>query len=421
MKKLNVLLVAILMLLALAGGASAWGASANIAAVDDQGGMTACGSNVVCSSQMGGVRESRVTDQGMTGDMTRVLPANVNAATLANYDTLFLFNCNPAVFSTGQKTDIVNFVKSGHKLVIWDAEDQYYQCGGTACWDYSWLGTQTFSLSVPGARGASGNIVIDENNQLSSSLVADPSFIDTAILSAPNSDAAGDANIFTSYVQDNWCLDMSATNVLQANGPVHVYSKGPSPSVGTGLIIFSGLDWDKAGASYTETIGTQLYKILAFEFNANSLPCGVVPTGPLTVTKTIDKYTCGKDITFDISVKNDATADSSNTVATDIPPVGVTCDTTDWNIGTLVVGGTWSTQVTCHAAAYANGLSNSVIATGDYYTNVDLFTGSDSTDFDIVTCGGPTPTPEFPSLALPVGMIIGLAFIVYSLQTKRKE
>jgi uncharacterized repeat protein (TIGR01451 family) len=419
MKKLNVLLVATLMLLALAGGASAWGTSAKIAAVDDQ---TSCVSNVVCSSRMGGVLATRVTAQGMTGDMIRVLPANVNAATLADYDTLFLFNCNPAKFSTAQKTDIVNFVKSGHKLVIWDAEDQYYECGGHACWDYSWLGTQTFSLSVPGAQGASGNIVIDENNQLSSSLVADPHFIDTTILSGPTSDAAGDANIFTSYVQDNWCLDMSATNALNWNGPVHVYSKGPSPSVGTGLIIFSGLDWDKAGDSYlqTPTIGNQLYKILAFEFNANSLPCGVVPTGPLTVTKTIDKYTCGKDITFDISVKNDATADSSNTVATDIPPVGVTCDTTDWNIGTLVVGETWSTKVTCHAAAYANGLTNSVIATGDYYTNADLFTGSDSTDFDIVPCE-PTPTPEFPSLALPVGMIIGLTFIVYSLQMKRKE
>jgi len=35
-------------------------------------------------------------------------------------------------------------------------------------------------------------------------------------------------------------------------------------------------------------------------------------------------------------------------------------------------------------------------------------------------CPGTTPAPEFPTIALPVGMILGLVFIVYSLRTRKE-
>jgi len=34
---------------------------------------------------------------------------------------------------------------------------------------------------------------------------------------------------------------------------------------------------------------------------------------------------------------------------------------------------------------------------------------------------GTNCVPEFPSLALPIGMILGIAFVAYSLSTKRKD
>ena len=395
------------MLLALAGGASAWGTSVNIAAVDDQG-TNACGSEVVCSDEMGGVYAPDIVTAGMTGTMTRVEPGTVNTATLASYDTLFLFNCNPGVFSAAQQADIVAFIKGGGKLVIWDSEDQYDQCGGTGCWDYSWLPTP-FSESVPGAQGAAGSLVIVEENQLSTN-AAGPYFIDAPFLST-QTDAVGDANVFTKFVSAQWCSDMEATNVLEITGPVHVYTRPLPSTVDKGIIIFSGLDWDYNGAV--------LHKMLAQEFNANTLPCNFKPTEYFVVTKTADKtqYNIGDDIVFDLSVQNPGSLTSEDTEAVDYPPAEVTCSVTTADIGDLLPGDIESAKLTCKAVTAGCGLTNSVIVTGNVQ-GVPVLTGSaTSAPFNIGYCG-PVNAPEFPTLALPIGMIIGIVFIVYSVKRK---
>ena len=207
---------------------------------------------------------------------------------------------------------------------------------------------------------------------------------------------------------------MTAINaIVPFLSPVHVYTRGPTPSIGDGIIIFSGLDWD-----YNEN---NLQHMVANEFNADELPCEVPIIQYLDVTKTADKtqYNVGDEIVFDLSVLNNGQYTSEDTFAQDYPPAGVTCDVTTADIGDLAPGDDESATLTCKAVAEGCGLVNSVIVTGSY-EGIPIFTGSaDSQPFDIGYCGEPRPAPEFPTLALPIGMIIGIVFIVYSV--KRKE
>src|SRR5262245_4833694 len=97
---------------------------------------------------------------------TNLSPSSVNAATLANHDTVLLHvSGSQGMFgninnlSAQAKQDIVSFVGSGHKLIIYNSE--------TALQDYSWL-PYPFQTSNPGALGASGTVTVVENNTLSS-------------------------------------------------------------------------------------------------------------------------------------------------------------------------------------------------------------------------------------------------------------
>lgn len=399
MKKL--LIALIIASLILIGPAMAWGASTNIACVDDESNTY---STQVYSSHMGYVYYS---DYTQSATMDTVEPGSVNAGTLANYDTLFLFACNPSVFTVQQRADIVAFVLGGGKLIIWDSEDPGYM--GT--WDYSWL-PSPFATAVPGAQGAQGALTITEENTLSSNDVTSPYYINAALLGT-NTDAVGDANIFTSYVAADWCVDMVADNVLQIPpGPTHVYTK----SAGAGIIIYCGLDWDYAGS------GTGLYlnKILQNEFNTASLPCNVQPSGNLDVTKTADEsqYTIGDTITFTVTVHNPTVYTAYTVGLVDYPPAEVTLlDPASYALGDLAPGDTVVTVITATADANGCGLENSAVATG-YTSGIAVFTGSDTVVFGIGPCG--TQVPEFPTLALPIGLIIGMMGAV-ALIRGRKE
>ncbi len=392
-------------LLTFVGSAAAWGTSANVAAVSDEGFYA----NNVYSGNMGYVYYSDYPDQTFTS----FAPADVNAANLASYDTLFLFASDPSLFNAQQKADIVAFVQNGGKLIIWDSEDPYYD----GSWDYTWLPTP-FATAVPGAMGASGTLVIVEENMLSSNNVASQFYIDAATLGS-STDAVGDANVFTSFVPSQWCVDMTATNYLQITGPTHVYSK----SLGSGLIIYCGLDWDYAGyyTGFGGGYGDELKKMLMFELDANNLPCGSVPPTSLTVTKVADKtkYQVGDPVTFTISVTNPSGQyTASNVGLVEYPPAEVTLSTMTANLGDLAPGQSASCTFTGTADEDGCDLENSVVATG-YYSGLPVFSGGDTAVFDIGdSCNG-IPSPEFPSLALPVAMVMGMVFIVYSM--KRKE
>jgi uncharacterized repeat protein (TIGR01451 family) len=398
MKKLLIaLLVAALILIS---PAMAWGASVNVAAVDDESNTY---SDRVYSQDMGYVYYSQYSQT-----FTTVEPGNVNAATLASYDTLFLFACNPAVFTAQQKDDIVAFIEDGGKLIIWDSEDPYPNV-----WDYTWLPTP-FKTSVPGAMGATGTLTIVEENQLSSNDPTDPYYINAAYLSS-YTDAVGDANVLTAFIPSQWCVDMEATNVLGITGPTHVYSK----AIGTGLIIYCGLDWDAAGGGGSSTGALNLKKILQQELNADNLPCTVTAPTNLDVTKTADKsvYAVGDTITFTITVTNPAnnpyTVEDIELV--DYPPDEITLSQTTECVGDLDPGDSYTWTVTATADENGCGLENSAVATG-YYQEFPVFSGGDTVTFNIGSC---IPAPEFPTLAIPAGMLVGLIGFIFLLDVRR--
>jgi uncharacterized repeat protein (TIGR01451 family) len=388
---------------------AAWGASVKVAAVDDESGTSATS---VYSGQMGTFYYSDYAAQTITTEQ----PANINAATLAKYDTLFLFACNPAVFSASQKADIVAWVNAGGKLVITDSEDPYPNT-----WDYTWL-PAPFATAVPGAQGASGKLFDVEENQISKIDTTSPFYIDNLTLSS-GTDAVGDANIFTSYVPSDWCVDMIADNVLAIPpGPTVVYTKG----AGDGIVIYDGLDWDYAGSGtgYSGN-GQWIKKIIRNAFNAYSLPCSQPPIQQsLIVDKTCDKTVYAKDdlVVCTITVTNPGTYTAQNVGLVDYPPAEITMGTTTASLGNIAPGQTITTVFRATADKEGCDLENKVVATG-YYGGQPIFTGGDTFVFTIgdpAACN-PHPSPEFPTLALPVGMILGLAFVVYSLKPVRKN
>jgi len=332
-KKINIYMILFTVLAAVitATPALAWGKSANVAVVDDY-----------YSYQMGSIYPSDYPNQ----TFSVLTPSNLSASTLANKDTLFLWAFNPSLLSSAQKSAINSWIYSGGKLIIWDAEEPYGTAGG---WDYTWL-PYPFSTSVPGAQGAYGQgLSIVEENPLSSAITTSPYYIDTNSLNN-YSDAIGDSNVFTSY-STSWCVDMKAKNYLGVQGPNHVYAK-----YGSGLIIYSGLDWDYAGmlgsgwpTSWTglntgNSPGYWIKKLFKQELEVSgNLPCGVIQTGTptLQVTKTADKSSAniGDSITFTITVTNTGNDTAYNVNLTDILPVELsTTGSTIFSLGNMAPG-----------------------------------------------------------------------------------
>jgi len=206
---------------------------------------------------------------------TQMAPGTVSSASLAAFDIAVLnvgsyqMACTTNTLSSTQKSDLVDFVAGGKKLIIYDSE-----CVPGP--DYSWL-PFPFKTANPGAQGAYGTLTIVEENTLSSAISTDPYYIDAAHLGS-NTDAVGDMNVMTTY-DPNWCLDMSGTNVLQVTGPVHTYAKYPA-GTDMGLVIYNGLDLDQM-SNYN--YGNQLRKIWAQELqqpvNPSNLPCGFTVVG----------------------------------------------------------------------------------------------------------------------------------------------
>ena len=207
-------------------------------------------------------------------------PANVTEANLASYDTAVLMmassalRCRSDSLTAQAKTDLVNFVGSGKKLIIYDSE-----CNPGP--NYDWL-PFPYQTNNPGATGSfGGTLTIVEQNTLSKSDPASPYYINTSNLTA-TSDAVADMNVMTTF-DPNWSLDMSGTNVNHVTGPVHTYAKYPA-GTDKGLIIYNGTDLDY------ESIGTPnfyLRKIWFLEllqpFNPSNLS-GTVPVVGILVT-----------------------------------------------------------------------------------------------------------------------------------------
>ena len=217
------------------------------------------------------------TDSGITGlgiTFTNLAPANVNAASLAAYDTVVLNVASPemgettATLTAQAKADLAAFVGNGGKMIIYDSE-----CPSV---DYSWL-PFPFTTNNPGQMGAQGTLTIVEENTLSTSVLGDTYYIDAAYLGS-STDAVGDMNVMVT-LDPSWFVDMSGTNVNQVTGPVHTYA---DYSIGNklGLFIYNGLDVDSMGG---ESSSYGLRKIWIQElmqpFNPSNLPGSVTVIG----------------------------------------------------------------------------------------------------------------------------------------------
>ena len=236
---------------------------------------------IVDGVNIGGVTALNPADYMVNGsfdagvlNITRV-PIGSFVSTGSN-DTVILFQVNIADMTPAQKTELVNFVNGGGKIIIWDSD-----AGATTLQPniYDWLPTNLiFQTSVPGQAGARGGILnITEENDLSSSVNGTPKYINTLALTT-STDAVGDANVVTTNGTD-WCEDMHATNILNVSGPGHMYSR-VGGSQGKGFITYSALDWDFANFGN----GTELNKMIQFELMVNStstLACKapIVPGG----------------------------------------------------------------------------------------------------------------------------------------------
>jgi len=285
----------------------------------------------------GGVFSSSVTgDLDFTAfNFTDVSVSDLNPATLANYDTVFLnvggedeLRCNVDVLTDQQKADLVNFVAGGGKMIIYDSE-----CTPAGGVDYSWL-PFPFTTDNPGASGEPGlGLTIVEDNTLSHSDASDPHFIDATALN-DQTDAVGDMNVMVT-LDSNWCLDMSGTNLNEVTGPVHTYAR--FGSVGSvGLIIYNGMDMDDSDSGGA---GDWLVKVWLQElqqpFNPDNLPCAVPVAGiSLTPETATNNVGTGHTVTATvIDLLGEPTADVSISFeVTDGPNVGDTgSDITDAN------------------------------------------------------------------------------------------
>jgi hypothetical protein len=209
---------------------------------------------------------------------TYVAPGNVNAANLANFDTVLLnmasmdLQCDASRLGASAKSDLLAWLATGKKLVIIDSE-----CEPAV--DYSWI-PYPFTTSNPGATGSfTGTLTNVDDDTLSSDNPADPSYVNFGLITS-GTDAVGDMNVMVS-MDSHWCVDLTGTNVQGTTGPVQTYAR-----LGNGLMIYNGLDWDYVeyaagpgtGNSYDNLC--KIWKLILDQpWNPDGLPCGVSVTG----------------------------------------------------------------------------------------------------------------------------------------------
>jgi hypothetical protein len=187
--------------------------------------------------------------------------AVISAASLANYDTVILYQfCNINSYTT-LTTSLVGWAQQyGGKILIWDSDS----CGGTST--YTWLnalGAQ-FTRISPGQTGnTGGSITFVENNGLGSSVSSSPYYVNTSLM-VSQTDAVGDLNVVDiNTVAPVWCALMRGVNTLGQSGFAHMYTKiGALTGAPDALIIYCGFDTDFISSSGG---GLELVKLFTLE------------------------------------------------------------------------------------------------------------------------------------------------------------
>ncbi|MFQ5599424.1 MAG: FlgD immunoglobulin-like domain containing protein [Candidatus Krumholzibacteriia bacterium] len=224
-------------------------------------------------------------------NFTEISPSEVvSASQLSIFDTMILWQFCDVGDHAGFTTALVDWVRAGGKLLVWDGDT----CSGADAADYSWLGAldAAFDLSTAGRNGIrDGSLAIFEENELSSANVASSFFVDVADL-VDSTDAVGDANVMTAHGAV-WCVDMEAQNARcdaapGVSGPVHAYTKpGELSGSAAGWLVYSGLDYDGAGSGLPGAGRDALVSLLRFELEHDWGPPGAANDDLLCGTGTL--------------------------------------------------------------------------------------------------------------------------------------
>jgi Mg-chelatase subunit ChlD len=190
-------------------------------------------------------------------------------------DTVVLSQiCNIKTSVSGAfKRAIVDWVASGHKLIIQDSD----KCGPQNVPDYGFL-PFSFATNNPGAQGASSQMSIVENNLLVSPDPSDPAFLDEESWrlkkNGNRNNDFGDSNTVVKF-DPHWCGMLVGTNVTGGHGFVATYAHH-----GRGLIVYDGLDYDQSpNVAYRQYVARQLL----LPFDPDGLPCST-RLAPFVVT-----------------------------------------------------------------------------------------------------------------------------------------
>ena len=359
---------------------------------------------------------------------------SVDAEELADYDTVVLISCDPMSELDGsQRTDIVDWVENGGKLIIYDSECQ----GGGNTLEVTWLPCP-YTVHYPGAVG--GNSIADpwvdleivENNTLSSGDSESPYYINADKV-ASQTDAAGDQNVFIAQ-SDCWCGDMVGTNVLDEDGErmspgttgySHAYSRHEN-----GLIIYNGLDIDVLGSASDPTDDTGegfLAKIWLLELqqtwdqfsgrSACGLPCGI-GLGPEEDEVSPDTVVCDVPSVTDgppqMSIQNVLTIPENgvqNQMFEVWVSVGNSGDTEGTKTVALYVNGAW---VDSQTVSVGPGGGENVLfwvsraVPGTYTASIE---GREA-QFTVLGTGPPQSAPAPPTAAAGLGGGLGTGGII---------
>ena len=190
-------------------------------------------------------------------------------------DTVVLSQiCNIKTSVSGAfKRAIVDWVASGHKLIIQDSD----KCGPQNVPDYGFL-PFSFATNNPGAQGASSQMSIVENNLLVSPDPSDPAFLDEESWrlkkNGNRNNDFGDSNTVVKF-DPHWCGMLVGTNATGGHGFVATYAHH-----GRGLIVYDGLDYDQSdNVAYRQYVARQLL----LPFDPDGLPCST-RLAPFVVT-----------------------------------------------------------------------------------------------------------------------------------------
>jgi len=204
---------------------------------------------------------------GYAPTFTSVAPASLPSV-INSYDTVVLLQ----ICDIGQYLDddtwrdpLTDWINAGGKLIIYDSD----ACG-TMTLDYSNF-IYPFTTNNPCQCGSSQGTLQDvEDNTLSSTNPADPSYVDLLSIQN-NTDAVGDASVMLTQ-DSHWKGDLKAKNVNGFEGFTHTYAE-----YGPGLIIYNGLDSDDIG--YNANLSKLWELELKQQWDPSNLPGGISVAG----------------------------------------------------------------------------------------------------------------------------------------------